>query len=78
MKEATVTLSDELLDAVEAYRRDQGGHADLAAITEAALTTYLRERGYLLDVPPLHIPPAPTGSGKDDVSIHHDQELAGA
>ena len=76
MKQATIMLSDELIEAIEAFQRDEGDKADLPAITEAALKTYLQARGYLPAARPLRITPAPAGSGKTDVSIEHDRELA--
>jgi hypothetical protein len=77
MKEAVITISDELAEALEAYRRDYADPSDLAAIAGVALQSYLQERGYLLSSRPLRITPAQTGSGKTDVSREHDRELAG-
>ncbi len=76
MKEATITISDELAEAIEAYRRDQDEQADLPPITEAALKHYLQQLGYVPAAHPLRITPVPVGSGKTDVSIAHDRELA--
>jgi hypothetical protein len=76
MKEATITISDELAEALEAYRHDQGDKASIPAITEAALKSYLQQLGYVPAAHPLHITSAPVGSGKTDVSIAHDRELA--
>jgi hypothetical protein len=77
MKEATFTIADDLIEALEAYQHDQGGSADLPAITEAALRAFLRERGYLPSARSLRITPASQGSGTIDTSIEHDRELAG-
>ena len=77
MKETTITISDEVAEALEAYRRDQGDKVSLPAITEAALKSYLQQLGYVPAAHPLRITPSPVGSGKTDVSIAHDRDLAG-
>jgi hypothetical protein len=78
MKEAAITIADDLIDALEAYQRDHGGPADLPAVTDTALRAFLRERGYLPSRRSLQITPACQGSGTNDVSIsiEHDRELA--
>jgi hypothetical protein len=77
MKQATVILSDELEELLDAYRRDQDEPAPLSALVEAALKQYLRTRGYVptAEYRPLRITPAEQGSGKSDISIEHDRYL---
>ncbi len=48
MKRATVTITDELEEALEAYRKDQEIPPGLTAVMQAALREYLAGRGYLL------------------------------
>ena len=76
MRRATVTLSDELENALEEYRRDQGTEPSLDSITETALRDFLLARGYLQSTRPLRLTPAEIGSGDDRGSIDHDQILA--
>ena len=47
MKRATITLPDELEEALEAYRRSQELPLPLTALTQAALREYLEKRGFL-------------------------------
>jgi hypothetical protein len=47
MKRATITLPDELEEALEAYRRSQDLPLPLTALTQAALREYLTKRGFL-------------------------------
>jgi hypothetical protein len=44
---ATITLPDELEEALEAYRRSQDLPLSLTALTQAALRKYLEKRGFL-------------------------------
>lgn len=76
MKEATIFISDDVIEALEAYRHDTDEQVELPTVAATVLRTYLQERGYLPAVRPLHITPAPEGSGKSDVSTAHDRELA--
>ena len=46
MKRATVTIPEELEVALESYRRDLEFPPSLAALMQAALEEYLRQRGY--------------------------------
>jgi hypothetical protein len=77
MKRATISVSDELASAIEAYRRDQELAPSLTAVTEAALAEYLSQRGYLKPRRALRIRPAEKGSGDSRGSIEHDRILAG-
>jgi hypothetical protein len=47
MRRASVTLTDDLEKALEAYRRDQEIPPGLTAVMQAALREYLVGRGYL-------------------------------
>jgi hypothetical protein len=80
MKRATITLPDELEEALAAYRRSQDLPIPLTALTQAALREYLEKRGFL---PPTSgrsfgITPSGCGSGSRDVSSEHDRYLAEA
>jgi hypothetical protein len=78
MKRATITLPDELEEAVEAYRRSQELPLPLTALTQTALREFLEKRGFL--PPPsgrsFGINPSENGSGKLDISSEHDRYLA--
>jgi hypothetical protein len=76
MKRATITLSNDIEEALEAYRSDQEIPPALTAVAQAALREYLAERGYLHPARSLRITPANTGSGAVDSSIEHDRYLA--
>lgn len=47
MKRATVTITDDLEKALEAYRRDQEIPPGLTAVMQAALRECLAGRGYM-------------------------------
>ncbi len=47
MKRASVTITDDLEKALEAYRRDQDIPPRLIDVMQAALKEYLEGRGYL-------------------------------
>ena len=76
MKRVTVTIPDDLEDAVEDFVCAQDAPPALTAIMQSALRQFLRDRGFLLDRRPLHIRPAPRGSGRRDVSRSHDRYIA--
>jgi hypothetical protein len=76
MRRATVTIPDDLSEAVESYVRDQEAPPPLTAVVQAALRQYLKDRGYLRATGPLRINTAPRGSGRRDVSRAHDRYLA--
>jgi len=76
MRRATVTLPDDLAEAVENFVRSQEARAPLTAVVQAALREYLSERGYLRARGVLRITPARRGSGHRDVSRAHDRFLA--
>jgi hypothetical protein len=76
MKRATMTLPDDLADAVEEYVRAQEVPPALTTVVQAALREYLRERGFLRAYRPLKITPK-GNSGRTDVSRNHDLYLTG-
>jgi Arc/MetJ-type ribon-helix-helix transcriptional regulator len=76
MKRATVTIPDDLAQAVESYVRAQEARPPLTEVVQAALRQFLTERGYLRPSGPLRITPAKRGSGSRDVSRAHDRYLA--
>jgi hypothetical protein len=77
MKRATVTLPDDLTEAVDNYVQAQEAPPALTAVVQAALREYLRERGFLRGHRPFKITPK-GDSGRSDVSENHDAYLAGA
>lgn len=80
MKRATITLPDELEEALEAYRRSQEVSLPLTAVTQAALREYLERRGFTASAAggSFRITPAPEGSAERDVSAEHDRHFAEA
>ena len=76
MKRATVTIPDDLAEAIESYVRAQEARPPLTAVVQAALRQYLADRGYLRARGRLRIKPAAGGSGRHDVSQAHDRYLA--
>jgi hypothetical protein len=76
MKRATVTLPDDLAEAVEKYTQAQNVTPALTAVVQAALREYLRERGFLRTYRPLKLEPL-GNSGRSDVSVNHDLYLTG-
>ena len=76
MKRATITLPDDLEQALERFVEEQDVPVQLTAVVQAAVRAYLGERGYLETSSPLRIRSAERGSGRKDVSISHDQYLA--
>jgi hypothetical protein len=76
MKRATMTLPDDLAEAVESYQQAQEAPPSLTTVVQAALRQYLGERGFLRKHRTLIITPAKKGSGRQDVSQRHDHYLA--
>jgi hypothetical protein len=76
MKRATVTIPDDLEDAVERYCQAHEAAPALTTVVQAALRQYLSDRGYLRPSGPLRITPARKGSGRRDISQSHDKYLA--
>ena len=76
MKRATITLPDDLEQALERFVEEQAVPVQLTAVVQAAVREYLGERGYLQTASALRISPAKRGSGRTDGSISHDRYLA--
>jgi metal-responsive CopG/Arc/MetJ family transcriptional regulator len=76
MKRATMTLPDDLAQAIDEYVQAQEAPPALTTVVQAALREYLRERGYLRTYRPLKIRPVGR-SGRSDVSVNHDLYLTG-
>ena len=76
MKRATMTLPDDLAQAVEDYVQAQEAPPALTTVVQAALREYLRERGFLREYRPLKITPK-GNSGRGDISQNHDLYLTG-
>jgi metal-responsive CopG/Arc/MetJ family transcriptional regulator len=77
MKRATMSLPDDLAEAVENYVQSQEAPPTLTTVVQAALRQYLGERGFLRVRRTLEITPSEKGSGRLDVSQEHDRYLAG-
>jgi hypothetical protein len=75
MKRATMTLPDDLAQAVERYMASQEAPPTLTTVVQVALRRYLSERGFLRTRQTLAITPARKGSGRSDVSQNHDRYL---
>jgi hypothetical protein len=80
MKRATITLPDELEEALEAYRRSQDLPLPLTALIQAPLREYPEKRDFLSPYSgrSFGITPARRGSESKDVSSEHDRYLAEA
>lgn len=76
MKRATITLPEDLAEAVDRYVGAQEAPPTLTAVVQSSLREYLRERGFLRKYRPLKITPAARGSGSHDVSENHDRYFA--
>lgn len=76
MKRATITLPDDLEQALERFVDEQAIPVQLTAVVQAAVREYLGERGYLPSATRLRIRPAKQGSGQNDISVAHDQYLS--
>jgi metal-responsive CopG/Arc/MetJ family transcriptional regulator len=77
MKRATMTLPDDLAQAVDDFVQAQEAPPALTTVMQAALREYLRERGFLRVHRTLKIRSAKKGSGRSDVSQNHDLYLTG-
>jgi hypothetical protein len=76
MKRATMTLPDELAEAVDQYRQSQEAPPSLTVVVQTALREYLQQRGFLARRRPFRITPLGR-SGRSDISQEHDAYLAG-
>ncbi len=77
MKRSTMTLPDDLAQAVDNYLQAQEVPPALTTVMQTALREYLGERGFLRPYKPLRIRTAKHGSGSSDGSINHDLYLTG-
>ncbi|MGC2476272.1 MAG: hypothetical protein WA485_18180 [Candidatus Sulfotelmatobacter sp.] len=77
MKRATMTLPDDLADAVDKYVQAQEAPPALTTVMQTALREFLRERGFLRTQRSLKIRPGKRRSGRSDVSQNHDLYLTG-
>jgi metal-responsive CopG/Arc/MetJ family transcriptional regulator len=77
MKRATMTLPDDLAEAVDNYLSAQEAPPALTTVVQAALREYLGERGFLRTRRSLKIRTAKQGSGRSDVSQNHDLYFTG-
>jgi hypothetical protein len=77
MKRATMTLPDDLAEAMDNYLQAQETPPALTTVVQAALRQYLGERGFLRPYRPLKIRTAKHGSASSDGSINHDLYIAG-
>ncbi len=78
MRRATVTLTDEIENALEAYQQAQDVQPSLTAITQAALREYLAQRGFLRTRRTFWLTPAEHGSGDPYASRDHNRTVAEA
>jgi hypothetical protein len=76
MKRATISISSDLEKALDRYIKQQDAPPALTAVVQAALREYLAHRGLVSPAEFLKITPASKGSGKTDVSLHHDRYFA--
>jgi hypothetical protein len=76
MKRATMTLPDDLVEAVDQYVKAQENPPALTTVMQSALREYLQRRGYLRPHRALKITPARKGSGLHDLSQNHDRYFA--
>jgi len=79
MKRITVTLPDDLAQALAAYAQAKG--VSPTKVMQTALREYLQNRQLLeRDYQPaprgIRITPAEQGSGLNDVSVNHDRYFA--
>ena len=87
MKRIAITLSNELEQRLDAYRKAQSVPPSLTKVVQTALESFLEDwtrrelekRDY--EPPsrwPVAFPVDEKGSGKEDISINHDKYLAEA
>jgi len=76
MKRATMTLPDDLAEAVDSYRQSQEAPPSLTTVVQTALREYLGQRGFLANRRRFKITPVGR-SGRSDISREHDAYLAG-
>lgn len=81
MQRVTITIPDELMVKIDAFRRREGTSGQLETVVEDVLRRFFVDpdtwggREYRPPSGPLHIRPAQVGSGKSDISVEHDRYL---
>lgn len=76
MKRATISIGGELEDSLDRYMKQQDAPPSFTGLVQAALREYLSHRGFVPPAGALRITPARKGSGKSDISRHHDRYFA--
>jgi hypothetical protein len=76
MRRATITIPDDLDQALEAFMKDQAVAATLTAVAQTALREFLVQRGYLPSGKRFWLTPAEHGSDESSVSLEHDRVFA--
>jgi metal-responsive CopG/Arc/MetJ family transcriptional regulator len=75
MKRVTMTIPDDLADALESFVHSQEARPTLTTVVQAALRQYLGERGFLRARQNFEIRASVRGSGASNVSKEHDRYL---
>jgi predicted transcriptional regulator len=78
MKRTTITLTDEIEEALENYQKAQDVNLSTTAITQAALREFLAQRGFLRTRRAFWLTPAEHGSGDPHASRDHNRSVAEA
>ncbi|CAN5502827.1 hypothetical protein BH24CHL1_BH24CHL1_07010 [soil metagenome] len=79
MQRVTITIPDDLMVEIDAFRRREGTSHPLESVVEDALRRFFAHsdkwggREYRPPSGPLLIRPGEVGSGKGDISIEHDR-----
>jgi hypothetical protein len=76
MRRVTITIPDDLEQALVEYQREQDVPPTITAIVQTALRNHLRNRWYIPASGPLEFTVDEHGSGKSDISINHDRYSA--
>jgi len=76
VKRASITIDDDLESAIDAYVKRQDVPPALTSVVQAALWEFLARRGLAPPRQPFDIAPARKGSGRRDISLHHDEYFA--
>jgi Arc/MetJ-type ribon-helix-helix transcriptional regulator len=76
MKRVSITLPNDLAEALESYLQSQEVRPTLAAVVREALREYLQGQGDLRTYKPLKLGPV-GNSGRSDISRNHDLYLTG-
>lgn len=76
MHQTTITISDDVVHALEAYRQDHPEDPSLTAVAQEALREYLALRGYLAPRRKPRFRPSETGSDHSTISVEHDRFFA--